>query len=120
MFLLASVILSTREGVSVRGISVRDLPRQKPHQTETPRQRPPGHRPPSNSSLDRDPHLYSKERVVCILLECILVYRVFTLRIYSRHSNHLHGHYYSQCYSVHKDLNNASSNKVHSLLGKPI
>ena len=35
-----------------------------------------------------------------------------------RLSNHLHGHY-SQCYFVHRHLNNVWYNKAHSLIGKP-
>ena len=35
-----------------------------------------------------------------------------------RLSYHLHGHY-SQCYSVHRHLNNSLYNNTHSLVGKP-
>ena len=55
----------------------RDPSGQRPLWTETlwteiPRERPPGQRPPDRDPLHRDT-LYSKERAVFILLECILV-----------------------------------------------
>ena len=72
-----------------------NLPDRNSPWTETPRQRPPGQRPQTESPLDRDPPgqrptwtesplytdpLYGKERAVCILLECSLVFFVFILK----------------------------------------
>ena len=55
-------------------------PGQRPPWTETPLDRkPPGQRTPNRDLLDREPSPgqrppYGKEREVCILLECILVF----------------------------------------------